>query len=140
MIFTIYKLPNYVYRSGLIGKIGCSNNISGRLTKYNSNQLKDYEILEEHTDIYLASDREQQLQKENGYRVDRVPYHKTFNIAQPAGLKGGKSAIDTGQLDTARKTAHDKCNHSKYICPYCNKEGQYRAMKRWHGENCSQNK
>lgn len=32
----------------------------------------------------------------------------------------------------------EKGNHpnSKVICPHCNKEGQMRAMKRWHFSNC----
>jgi hypothetical protein len=27
-------------------------------------------------------------------------------------------------------------NNSLSVCPHCNKQGQYRAMKRWHFENC----
>lgn len=27
-------------------------------------------------------------------------------------------------------------NNSLSACPHCNKQGQYRAMKRWHFENC----
>jgi hypothetical protein len=28
-------------------------------------------------------------------------------------------------------------NNSQTKCPHCGKEGQYRAMKRWHFDNCS---
>ena len=34
----------------------------------------EWEILEEHTDIYEVSDREIQLQKDYGLPVDKVPY------------------------------------------------------------------
>ena len=34
----------------------------------------EWEILEEHTDIYEVSDREIQLQKDYGLTVDKVPY------------------------------------------------------------------
>jgi len=37
----------------------------------------DWEILEEHTDIYEVSNREIQLQKEYGLPVDKVPYWKS---------------------------------------------------------------
>jgi len=30
-------------------------------------------------------------------------------------------------------------NNSMSICPHCNKEGQYRAMKRWHFDRCKFN-
>jgi hypothetical protein len=29
-------------------------------------------------------------------------------------------------------------NNSNQTCPHCNKRGQYRAMKRWHFDNCKQ--
>ena len=31
-------------------------------------------------------------------------------------------------------------NNKKVTCPYCNKEGQSRAMKRWHFDNCKHKK
>ena len=36
-----------------------------------------WEILEEHTDIYEASDREIQLQKDYGLPIDTIPYWKS---------------------------------------------------------------
>ena len=36
--------------------------------------------------------------------------------------------------DTGKKMA--KKNNSDAECPHCNKTGQYRAMKRWHFDNC----
>jgi hypothetical protein len=38
----------------------------------------EYEILEEHTNVKTASNREQELQEQHGYRVDNIPYWKTL--------------------------------------------------------------
>ena len=46
----------------------------------------DFEILEEHTDINLVSNRETELQKEYGYRVDRVPYKISSKQTKPYTL------------------------------------------------------
>jgi hypothetical protein len=39
------------------------------------------------------------------------------------------------EIKALRETAI-KNNSRKVICPYCNKEGQFTAMHRWHFENC----
>jgi ribosomal protein L37AE/L43A len=135
-MYYIYHIPGK--------KIGCTHNIKSRLKKYRPEGIFNFDILETHTDIYIASNRELELQKEYGYTIDRVPYYHSKKMQvkgrSVGGIVGGKSAVDSGQLKDARKLAHQKSNHSKYTCPHCNKEGQYRAMKRWHGDNCSQNK
>ena len=62
-MFYIYHVPGV--------KIGCSQNIKKRMQ---SQKFINYEILEHHYDEYIASDREQELQKQYGYKVDRIPY------------------------------------------------------------------
>jgi hypothetical protein len=62
-------------------KIGCTEQLDYRINKQG---FSDYEILETHTDIYKASNRERELQKEYGYPVDKVPYfmsRKNWNKA-----------------------------------------------------------
>ena len=97
-------------------KIGCTQNPKKR-TKVQG--FTDYEILEEHTDIYIASDREIQLQREWGYKVDTKPYWKsikmaTFESCSKAGKIGGKIggkisgpiAVESGhmvRMQTARQ-------------------------------------
>jgi hypothetical protein len=54
-------------------KIGCSINPTLRVRQQG---YKDLVILEEHTDIITASNRELELQKEFGYKVDNIQYHK----------------------------------------------------------------
>ena len=56
-------------------KIGCSTQPTKRVKQQNYN---NFEIIEEHTDIYLASDRERELQKEYGYRIDECPYWVSY--------------------------------------------------------------
>ena len=46
----------------------------------------DFEILEEHTDINLVSNREMELQKEYGYRIDRVSYKISSKQNKPYTL------------------------------------------------------
>ena len=81
-------------------KIGCTMNPTIRPKKQG---YPNYSILEEHTDIYIASDREIQLQKECGYKVDTQPYWKTLKIATKegrlkGGQKGGEWTIQSGHI------------------------------------------
>lgn len=58
-------------------KIGCTTQPLQRTKKQG---YTDYEILESYTDIMLASNREIELQKEYGYKIDTVPYYVTYNL------------------------------------------------------------
>ena len=74
-------------------KIGCTTNPKYRV-KYQQNH-SNWEILEEHSDIYIASEREIELQKQYGYKVDKTPYYKMYKIRQIGATtktrsKGGK--------------------------------------------------
>ena len=68
MAYYIYHIPGI--------KIGCTSDLEKRMSDQG---FTEWEILEEHTDIYEASDREIQLQKDYGYRVDKVLYWKSVN-------------------------------------------------------------
>jgi len=68
-------------------KIGCSDDVDFRVKSQGYNQ---YSILEQHSDIYVASDREIVLQKQYGYKVDRRPYWQTVGLCSKAGKIGGK--------------------------------------------------
>jgi hypothetical protein len=56
-------------------KIGCTNNVTYRMRCQNVKE-GEYEILEEHTCEFIASEREIELQKQYGYPIDRMPYWK----------------------------------------------------------------
>ena len=77
-------------------KIGCSVNPKKRVNKQG---YYEWELLEEHTDINIASKRELELQKEYGYKVDTVSYKQTLKnklkvncsvVGKKGGLIGGK--------------------------------------------------
>ena len=60
----------YIYHIAGI-KIGCTSDLIKRMSDQG---FTEWEILEEHTDIYEVSDREIELQKQYGLPVDKVPY------------------------------------------------------------------
>jgi len=84
-IYTIYKgeLPD-----GRI-KIGCDEAYPNRPDEQS---MTNYFILEQHEDIMIASEREIQLQKEHGVRVDGTPYYMT----KIRGSRGAKSQLKNG--------------------------------------------
>ena len=60
-------------------KIGCSSEPEKRI---NDQGFTEYEILEVHEDIHIASEREIELQKLFGYRVDQRLYKDLNPIKQ----------------------------------------------------------
>ena len=60
-------------------KIGCTTDLYNRVTDQQGYEPGEYEVIESSDDIDYISKREIQLQKEYGYRVDRVPYNKLNN-------------------------------------------------------------
>ena len=113
-------------------KIGCTHNIHKRMLYQ---KIDNYEILETHTNIYKASEREIELQKEYGYKVDKTPYYKTLLISTEEGRKkggkkvgklygsiGGKMHIESGHLAKIRKDRQRK------VLQYT-KNGEF--IKRW---------
>ena len=97
--YYIYHIPDFVHKDGSIGKIGCTMNPNKRPLDQG---YSEWEILEEHSDVYIVSNREIELQKQYDYPVDTVPYWKslesmlknrkagTFN--REAIIKGAKRA------------------------------------------------
>lgn len=122
-------------------KIGVSKNVKIRV-RNQGYTLDDVEILEEHMDIYKVSDREKELQKEYGYKVDTSYYWETL-IAQSkipieACVRGGKRAYEVngnkqglinkenGHMERMREKTIEKC--SKAIKQY-NRSGEF--IKEW---------
>lgn len=139
MAYTIYHIPGI--------KIGCSSEPENRVSKQG---FTDYEVLEVHEDIYVASDREIELQKQYGYRVDNIPYYKsynrllmagTFETRSTGGRNGGNTNIESGHLESLRTKNHQsnagKASVSKLrICPHCGSHGRGIGYNRNHGNNC----
>ncbi len=79
-MYYIYHIPNK--------KIGCSDDVEFRVK---SQGYDYYEIIEQHSDIVIASKRERELQKEYGYPIDKIPYYLTVSYCSRAGKIGGKN-------------------------------------------------
>jgi hypothetical protein len=77
-------------------KIGCSDEPELRVNKQG---YTEYEILETHTDIMVASNREIELQKQYGYKVDKIPYWKSIEHRK----KGSKTLKENGYYDNFGK-------------------------------------
>ena len=60
-------------------KIGVTRDLNTRVTLMQGYKENEYEVLEQSDDINYISDREIELQKSYGYKVDRKPYKHLFN-------------------------------------------------------------
>ena len=60
-------------------KIGVTNDLHNRVEKQQGYEIGEDEILDSSTEIDYISNRERELQKEYGYRVDMKPYNELFN-------------------------------------------------------------
>ena len=69
--YYIYHIPGK--------KIGVTSNLYIRVTKQQGYALDEYEVLEQSDDIDYISDREIELQKSYGYKVDRQSYSNLIN-------------------------------------------------------------
>jgi hypothetical protein len=81
-MYYIYHIPGK--------KVGCTKNPNSRLRQQNA---ETYEILETHSDINIASQREIELQKQYGYKVDTCTYYdsiKQFKV--DTVIKAGKAS------------------------------------------------
>ena len=80
-MYYIYHIPTYVWKDGSIGKIGCT--IQEPKVRVEEQGYSSFEILETFDCIDSASDRELELQKEYGYKIDTVPYKVSVRNRQP---------------------------------------------------------
>jgi hypothetical protein len=69
--FTIY----YGTPQGKDKKIGVDSSYPARIKKQ---KIQDGQILEVHTCVYEVSDREMELQRQYGVKVDTIPYYVTY--------------------------------------------------------------
>jgi hypothetical protein len=78
-MYTIYHIPNI--------KIGCTEKLPKE--RVEEQGYDKFEILETHIDIDIASKRERELQKQYGYKMDKIPYSLTVSYCSRAGKIGG---------------------------------------------------
>jgi hypothetical protein len=101
-------------------KIGCTDRIASIRVKEQGHS--NFEILETHSNIEVASKREQELQFEYGYEVDDVPYIKTRlgALGNESRNKAKSSIINkfgnsAGQMHTKESRKKSEENHKKKI-------------------------
>ena len=77
-MYSIYHIPDFKWikskYNGRVGKIGCTTRLKQRIKKLG---VTNWELLEEHDCIDIASNRELELQREYGYPTDDIPYKVT---------------------------------------------------------------
>ena len=141
--FTIY----YGTPEGKATKIGVDCNYPSRIK---DQKIMDGQILEVHTCVYEVSDREMELQRQYGVKVDTIPYHVMYFKNKSAEMRAKVSIANTGKERTEENKAKisaamqgntnaccTKGKPQKQVqCPQCLKTGGIYAMKRWHFDNC----
>ena len=104
----------YIYHIAGI-KIGCTINVPKRMKQQG---FTEWEHLETHTDIYEASDREIELQKEYGLPVDIVPYWKSVLHRYKWDSNTAKeAAANSSSKEKLQKTTFEQAEkiRSEYI-------------------------
>ena len=81
-----------------------------------------------------------QLQTKYGLETDNDLHRDDANKFISKELKSIGGKISYAKQKDRITTLALKMKELKYRCPHCNKEGQYRAMHRWHGDNCKHKK
>ena len=64
-------------------KIGVTSNLNNRVTLIQGYKADEYEVLDSSDDIDYISDREIELQKSYGYKVDRQKYNQLIKKSNP---------------------------------------------------------
>ena len=86
----IYHIPDWEYKDGRIGKIGCTQFLEGpkkrKTLKIADKKGWKWEVLEEHTDRRFAGKRERELQEQYGYRVDKDNYEHVTTVMLQASM------------------------------------------------------
>lgn len=148
--YYIYHIPGK--------KIGCSTQPAKRVQKQG---YTEFEILEQHTDIHTADQREKELQVEYGYKVDRNSYKvavanrpkltndirslggtKTYELhggftSEECALGGkvtGRKNVESGRVAELGRISGSKIRN----CPYCDRELKGGGAFNSHTKKCKQ--
>lgn len=134
--YKIYHIPGV--------KIGCTTLTIEKRAEQQG--YTDVELLETHTDIDIASNREKELQKQYNYKVDRMPYWASIENRPKWKIehssKGGKTNVKTGKVSDMGKIGGKIGGPIAFsierTCEYCNKTMKGQIFFRFHGERCKQ--
>ena len=147
-MYYIYYIPLFVHSDGSIGKIGVSKNPR---TRVRDQKYSDFEILEQHSDIDIVSQREIELQLQYfGKRDNNLSYKQSFTNCMKmrnhikyfsekktiSSKENVKKATAAATLAGAPSKAGTVSSNKIRICPHCTKEGKGPIMFRFHFDNC----
>ena len=115
-MYHIYHIPGV--------KIGCTKNPNNRI---NQQTKSDWEILETHSDIDIASKREIELQKQYGYKVDTSTYKQSTekfrieNVKKAGKVSATKQWKENreGELEKSRKGGEISAKKYSKIIQQC---------------------
>lgn len=77
----------------------------------------------------------------NSYHAKQIE-ENGLTLAQNRAYKGHNTRNENPdkQKETKEKQSNAAKNRKKLVCPHCKKEGHPGNMKRWHFDNCKENK
>jgi len=153
-MYSLYEIPDFIQKDGSIGKVGCT--VLNPTERVSQQGYTNFNVLETHTDPILAGDRELELQKEYGYRVDTSHYmisvqnrpkwsDKTrHKLNKEDCIKGGQWHKDKSKpKDWVKKYAFKAASLAsmkRIVCEHCGKDANTGNYSRWHGDNCKHKK
>jgi hypothetical protein len=140
----------YVYHIQGI-KIGCTTELENRM---NTQGFSSWEILwqaEGDWDFgWTAGDKELELQKQYGYKVDTTHYQQSREARREGGKISGKiGGKMTGAKNLTKEARREggkiggkiggkKVQSIERICPHCSTPMKGSTYFRWHGDHCKQ--
>ena len=93
--YYIYHIPGV--------KIGCTKKPKNRVREQG---YSEYEVLEVHTDKNIAAEREIELQKQYGYKVDAIKYNQTDY--ESLGKRAGTNNVKLGRMGIIGKAYNER--------------------------------
>jgi len=100
--YYIYEVPGV--------KIGCTSEPEKRMKDQG---FTNWLILEEHSDMKTASNRERELQKEKGYKLDQGVYSAAVNNRRIAGIRRKETKTGICGLSLEERKVHSSSNGKK---------------------------
>jgi hypothetical protein len=107
--------------------------------KVDTNELFLNQARQTTTAFYFDNTRTIQTAEANERRSQALKGRNSFTedgLARLVAYQTARQRTDS-EIDVLRQAALQR-NAAKVVCPYCGKEGQATAMRRWHFENCKQ--
>jgi len=134
-------------------KIGCTVDFEKRMK---DQSFTNWEILWQEEGDYefgwIAGEKEQELQKQYGYKVDDVNYQqsrenrfKNYNLGsnrRDSGHDAHTIILNKDQVhqSNAGRNGGKKTQSIEYTCCHCNKAFKGTNYFRWHGDKCKHKK